>query len=95
MDQLLESFSAESLQKNNEIIKNIKGQIEEVKKLISENRNHQTIQILDECIVNLSYLKMKVTEVESDDIVTTLTSKSDQIKKLQDDYAENLSLIHI
>ena len=91
MDQLLESFSAESLQKNNEIIKNIKGQIEEVKKLISENRNHQTIQILDECIVNLSYLKMKVTEVESDDIVTTLTSKSDQIKKLQDDYAENYS----
>jgi chromosome segregation protein len=34
---------------------------------------------------------MKVTEVESDDIVTTLTSKSDQIKKLQDDYAENYS----
>ena len=91
MDQLLESFSAESLQKNNEIIKDIKGQIEEVKKLISENRNHQTIQILDECIVNLSYLKMKVTEVESDDIVTTLTSKSDHIKKLQDDYAENYS----
>ena len=55
MDALLESFSAESLQKNNEIISNIKNQIEEVKKLISENRNHQTIKILDECIINLSY----------------------------------------
>ena len=34
MDVLLESFSSDSLQKNNEIIKNIKNQIEEVKKLI-------------------------------------------------------------
>ena len=63
MDALLESFSAETLQKNNEIISNIKSQIEEVKKLISENRNHQTIKILDECIINLSYLTMKVKEV--------------------------------
>ena len=38
------AFSVESLQKNNEIINNIKNQIEEVKKLISENRNHQTIK---------------------------------------------------
>ncbi len=44
MDKLLEMFSAESLQKNNEIISNIKSQIEEVKKLISENRNHQRVQ---------------------------------------------------
>ena len=91
MDELLEGFSAESLQKNNEIIINIKSQIEEVKKLISENRNHQTIKILDECIINLSYLTMKVKEVENDDVISTLTSKSDQIKKLQDDYAETYS----
>ena len=64
-DELLEGFSAESLQKNNEIISNIKSQIEEVKKLISENRNHQTIKILDECIINLSYLTMKVKDVEN------------------------------
>ena len=97
MDALLEGFSAESLQKNNEIISNIKSQIEEVKKLISENRNHQTIKILDECIIDLSYLILKVKEVENDDVISTLTSKSDQIKKLQDDYAEtySLSLIHI
>ena len=91
MDVLLEGLSAESLQKNNEIISNIKSQIEEVKKLISENRNHQTIKILDECIINLSYLTMKVKEVENDDVISTLTSKSDQIKKLQDDYAETYS----
>ena len=91
MDKLLEMFSAESLQKNNEIISNIKSQIEEVKKLISENRNHQTIKILDECIINLSYLTMRVKEVENDDVISTLKSKSDQIKKLQDDYAETYS----
>ena len=69
----------------------IRDRIEEVKKLISENRNHQTIKILDECIINLSYLTMRVKEVENDDVISTLTSKSDQIKKLQDDYAETYS----
>ena len=34
---------------------------------------------------------MKVKEVENDDVISTLTSKSDQIKKLQDDYAETYS----
>ena len=91
MDALFESFSVETLQKNNEIINNIKHQIEEVKRLISENRNHQTIKILDECIVNLSYLAIKVKDFENNDTLLTLTTKSEQIKKLQDDYAETYS----
>ena len=64
MDELLESFSDESLQKNNEIISNIKSQIEEVKKLISENRNHQTIKILDECIT-VSYTHLTLPTIYS------------------------------
>ena len=34
---------------------------------------------------------MKFKEVESDQTISTLISKSDQIKKLQDDYAETYS----
>ena len=44
-----------------------------------------------ECIIDLSYLILKVKEVENDDVISTLTSKSDQIKKLQDDYAKTYS----
>ena len=34
---------------------------------------------------------MKVKDFESDNTILTLTSKSDQIKKLQDEYAETYS----
>ena len=34
---------------------------------------------------------MKVKNIESNDLITTLTSKSDQIKRLQEDYAETYS----
>ena len=42
-------------------------------------------------MTNLSYLTLKIKEIENDDVISTLTSKSDQIKKLQDDYAETYS----
>ena len=45
-----------------------------------EEIRHSSKKILDECIINLSYLTMKVKEVENDDVISTLTSKSDQIK---------------
>ncbi len=91
MDLLLESFSAETLQKNNEIINNIKNQIELVKKLISENRNNEAIKFLDECKISLSYLTMKIKEIEGENTVSILTSKSEQIRNLQDEYAETYS----
>ena len=34
---------------------------------------------------------MKVKNIETNDIITTLTSKSDQIKRLQEEYAETYS----
>ncbi|MDC0163376.1 AAA family ATPase [Candidatus Pelagibacter sp.] len=91
MDALLKSLNSEILQKNIKVINSAKDLIEKAKNLISENKNKEALNILEECKINLSYLSMKVTNIESNDLITTLTSKSDQIKILQEDYAETYS----
>ena len=91
MDALLKNFSTEIIEKNNEIINTVKVQIDKAKVMISENKKDEALYILDDSKINLSYLNMKFKEVESDQTISTLISKSDQIKKLQDDYAETYS----
>ena len=91
MDALLESINSEILQKNIKVINSAKDLIEKAKNLISENKNKEALNILEECKINLSYISMKVKNIESNDLITTLTSKSDQIKRLQEDYAETYS----
>ena len=91
MDALLESLNSEILQNNIKVINGAKDLIEKAKNLISENKNKEALNILEECKINLSYISMKVKNIESNDLITTLTSKSDQIKRLQEDYAETYS----
>ena len=91
MDTLLKNFSSEILQKNNELINNIKDQIDNAKILISENKKNEALNILDEAKINLSYLNIKFKDFENDNTIPSLISKSDQIKKLQEDYAETYS----
>ena len=91
MDALLKNFSTDIIEKNNEIISAIKVQIDKAKVMISENKKDEALNILDESKISLSYLNMKFKEVESDQTISTLILKSDQIKKLQDDYAETYS----
>ena len=91
MDALLQSLNSEILQKNIKVINSAKDLIEKAKNLISENKNKEALNTLEECKINLSYLSMKVKNIESNDLITTLTSKSDQIKRLQEDYAETYS----
>ena len=91
MDALLKNFNSEVLQKNNETINAVKDQIEKAKSLISENKNDEALKILDESKINLSYLNMKFKDIENNELVKTLISKNDQIKTLQEDYAETYS----
>jgi len=91
MDALFESLNSEILQKNIKVINSAKDLIEKAKNLISENKNKEALNVLEECKINLSYISMKVKNIESNDLITTLTSKSDQIKRLQEDYAETYS----
>jgi len=91
IDNLLENFSLEFLQKNAETINTTKEQLEKIKILISENKTEDAITVLEECKVNLSYISMKIKDTENNNLISSLISKNQQIKKLQDDYAETYS----
>ena len=41
--------------------------------------------------LNLSFISIKLKEILKDDLISNLTSKNDEIKKLQEDYAETYS----
>ena len=64
MDFLLDNFNSEILKKNIENINDVKNLIEKAKNLIIENKNNEAVSILDECKVNLSYLNLKVKDIE-------------------------------
>ena len=91
IDSLLKNFNSEILLKNTENIDNIKKQIEKAKNLVEENNTKEAINILDECLVNLSYAAMKFKDVENNSLISNLNTKSEQIKKIQEEYAKTYS----
>ncbi len=91
MDSLLESFNLEFLQKNIEVVSSINLQLDNAKNLISESKDQEAISVLEECKTNLSFLNMKMKEIESDNLISNLSSKNEFIKQMQDNYAETYS----
>ena len=91
MDSLIKNLNSEFLQKNSQTINSTRDYIEKAKKLISENKNEEAISVLEECNVNLSFLIIKIKEDENDKLISNILSKSEIIKKLQEDFAESYS----
>ncbi len=91
MDTLLESFNLEFLKKNIEIVSSINLQLDKAKSLISESKGQEAISVLEECKTNLSFMNMKIKEIESDNLISNLSSKNELIKEMQDVYAETYS----
>ena len=91
MDSLLESFNLEFLQKNIEVVSSINLQLDNAKSLISESKDQEAISVLEECKTNLSFMNMKMKEIESDNLISNLSSKNEFIKQMQDNYAETYS----
>ena len=88
VDRILDTFSSENLKKNIEQINSIIDQITSAKNLINENNSIAALKILDECKENLSYLNIKIKDVEERDKITVLNQSNDLIKKLQEKYAD-------
>ena len=91
MDKLLETFNIEFLQKNIEIVSSINAQLDKAKSLIAENKGEEAISAIEECKTNLSFMNMKIKDVESDNIISNLKSKNEIIKEMQEGYAETYS----
>jgi len=91
MDTMLESFNSVFLQKNIEIVNLTNEQLNKAKNLIAENKGDEAISVLEECKASLSFMSMKIKEIESDNIISNLNSKNELIKQMQDGYAETYS----
>ena len=91
MDTMLESFNSVFLQKNIEIVNSTNEQLNKAKNLIAENKGDEAISVLEECKASLSFMSMKIKEIESDNIISNLNSKNELIKQMQDGYAETYS----
>ncbi len=91
MEKLLETFNSENLKKNFETINATQEKLENATNLISNNKNDEALILLEECKVNLSFLGMKIKDIEKDNLFSILTSKNELTKKLQEDYAETYS----
>jgi len=91
MDALLESLNLEFLQKNAETVNSTKEQLDKAKSLIAENKGKEAIAVLEECKTNLSFISMKIKDIENDNLISNLNSKNEIIKQMQDGYAETYS----
>jgi len=91
MDSLLETFNLELLEKNIELINSTNEKLDKAKDLISENKGDEAISVIEECKTSLSFMNIKIKEIESNNVIANLNSKNELIKKMQDDYAETFS----
>ena len=91
MGGLLEALNSENLEKNLETINLAINQIKKSKLLVSENKSREAIDLLDECKINLSFISLKIKDIKDNNLISNLTSKNDEIKKLQENYAEAYS----
>ncbi len=88
VDRILDTFSSESLNKNIEQINTIIDQITSAKNFINEQNSSAALKVLDECKENLSYLNIKIKDVENGNKITVLNETNEIIKKLQEKYAD-------
>jgi len=91
MDNLLESLNLEFLHKNIEMINSINLQLDNAKILIAENKGQEAISVLEECKTSLSFINLKIREIENNNLISNLNSKNELIKQMQDSYAETYS----
>ena len=91
MDTLLENFNLEFLKKNAETVNLTKEQLDKAKVLISENKSEEAITIIEECKTNLSFINIKIKDIENNSLISNLNSRNEIIKQFQESYAETYS----
>ncbi len=91
VDNLINNFGSENLKKNLHIIKEIKDNIDEIIKLVKDRNNDDAIKILESCQITIGYLTQTINENDDDKKLSNLSEKNENIKKLQEIYADSYS----
>ncbi len=91
VDNLINNFGSENLKKNLHIIREIKDNIDEIIKLVKDRNNDDAIKILESCQITIGYLTQTINENDDDKKLSNLSEKNENIKKLQEIYADSYS----
>jgi len=91
VETVLNSFSSKNLINNLNTINEIVSEIEKVKNLINENKIDEANSILDGCKITLSNLIQNINSNDDNDKIFKISSKNENIKKLQEAYADSYS----
>ena len=88
---ILEAFNSENLKKNINVINEIKDNIIKAKNCIDEQKINDAQILLDECQITLSLLIHNIAGDEDNNKISKINSKNENIKKLQETYADSYS----
>ena len=91
VDQILSTFNLDNLKKNINVINKVKEDIIKIKNLIDEQKISDAQSLLEECQINLSFLIQKINNEDNEIKISKIGSKNEDIKKLQENYADNYS----
>tara|TARA_Y100000992_G_scaffold211146_1_gene145116 strand:- start:988 stop:3396 length:2409 start_codon:yes stop_codon:yes gene_type:complete len=91
LDHLLEILGKENLEKFISTLDLTNEQIAKVMKNIVDRNYNDALTLLEECKVNLSYFKIKINDIQRDGIITNLDKKNNEVKILQEEFAEAYS----
>ena len=91
VELMLNSFGYENLKKNVHTINELKSTIDEIKNLINNEKISEALILLDDCKTTLSYLTQNINENEDNDKISKINLKNENIKNLQEAYADSYS----
>ncbi len=91
VDNLIKNFGSENLKKNLQTIREIRNNIDEIIKLVIDNNNDAALKLLESCQVTIGFLTQTVNENDDDKKLSNLSEKNENIKKLQEIYADSYS----
>ncbi len=91
LERILNNLNIDTLKKNSETIDLASEQLDKAKEMLSKNNINGATNLIDECKINLSFLKMKIKEIEDEELSLTVAKKNEDIKNLQEEYAEAFS----
>ena len=94
VDQIINIFAEGNINISTDPIKNVSNNIDKAKELISSNEINQAFALLDRCKIELSDFLQNLQKDESKTKLLNITQKNENIKILQEKYADSFSKNH-
>ena len=91
VESMLNAFSSQNLKKNVHSIHELKSTIDKIKHLINDHKINDALVLLEDCKITLSFLIKNINDNEDNDKISKISLKNEDIKKLQEVYADTYS----